>query len=122
MYVSPIHRNISTNFSTKYIKEKSNWQLIKIKDLFDNTRSYFHKIRHLNNNNKDYNITDDELIILGAFLSEGTFEYNKNHEINAIRIGQYEHKDFTNIIRNIKSINIKEYKSIRKEKNNIEIS
>lgn len=122
MYVSPIHRNISTNFSTKYIKEKSNWQLIKIKDLFDDTRSYFHQLRHLNNNNKDYNITDDELIILGAFLSEGTFEYNKNHEINAIRIGQYEHKDFTNIIRNIKSINIKEYKSIRNEKNDIEIS
>ena len=122
MYVSPIHRNISTNFSTKYIKEKSNWQLIKIKDLFDDTRSYFHQLRHLNNNNKDYNITDDELIILGAFLSEGTFEYNKNHEINAICIGQYEHKDFTNIIRNIKSINIKEYKSIRNEKNDIEIS
>ena len=29
---------------------------------------------------------------------------------------------FTNIIRNIKSINIKEYKSIRNEKNDIEIS
>ena len=52
MYVSPIHRNISTNFSTKYIKEKSNWQLIKIKDLFNNKRSYFHQLRHLNNNNK----------------------------------------------------------------------
>ena len=111
LYISPCHRNTNNGFSIKYDKNKSDWKLIPVAEYFKGKRSFYHQLNCLSNKQNDNKLfTDDFIKLLGIFLSEGTFVYKKDSIYpHSIRMSQIEGGKCCDIIRSIKSINIKEY-------------
>lgn len=121
LYISPCHRTIYNNFSTKYDENRNDWKLITVDEYFNGKRSYYHQINHLNNNQIDNKqFSDDFIILLGLFLSEGCFVYNnKSKEPTGIRISQNEGRCVCDLIDKIKEFTISKY-VYDKRKNRIE--
>lgn len=91
MLVSPCHRGLH---GYKYKEEVSNWRLISVEQLNSrkpDNRSYYHLLNSVKNLNRDYKISDDYLMLAGAYLSEGTIEFKKSKSgktVKHARIGQ----------------------------------
>ena len=104
LYLSQLHRSPYNNFTRKYDKNSAKWELIKVKDYFEGKKSFYHQLLHLNNNKEDNKeFTDDFIILLGAFLSEGTYVRSKvDKRPIAIRINQSNDNPITSIMNNIK--------------------
>ena len=111
LYVSRCHRGQKGNYKTLYDKDKSHWELLPVKDYFAGKYSTYNIVKHLNNNNPDNTeYSDDELRILGYYISEGCFEYNENKtNIINIRIGTLENTLLDKKLLEIKDIPIKRY-------------
>lgn len=111
LYISQCHRSPYNNFNTKYDEKTSKWELKRVADYFNGKKSFYHQLTYLNNNKIDNTCySDDFITLLGLFLSEGTFVFNKKNEIIGIRISQIEGNRCCNVIRNIKTFDIREYK------------
>ena len=111
LYISQCHRSPYNNFNTKYDEKTSKWELKRVADYFNGKKSFYHQLTYLNNNKIDNTCySDDFITLLGLFLSEGTFVFNKKNEIIGIRISQIEGNRCCGVIRNIKSFDIREYK------------
>lgn len=112
LYLSPCSRKLSNNFSSDYDESNSDWNLIPAEKYFSGRKSHFHQLNNLENKNSDnIEYSDDFISLLGLFLSEGSFSYDpRNGKLIGIRISQLESGRSCNIIRNIKTIEIKEYK------------
>ncbi len=83
-----------------------------VEEYFKGKRSHFYQLSALNNPNKDNNEYDDDFInLLGIFLSEGTFVYDKKdkNKIIAVRFSQIEGRCACSIMRNITKYDIREY-------------
>jgi uncharacterized protein len=118
LLLSECHRSAKTNFSTKYDGEKSDWKLIKVSDFMERRKSYYHIILSLLNNKSDSNISDDEIKLMGAFLSEGSICFDKQHKPRAIFISQLEGGRMCKVMKSIKSYEIaitEHYRKGRKE-------
>lgn len=85
---SSLIKNINKN-GYKYDEEKSNWKKEKVEETI---KKNFH--RHMLsfpiNQNKDYDIDDEMLFLIGAFVSEGTINFRDNQQlkIKSLRITQ----------------------------------
>lgn len=89
MYVSPCNRSKKTNFSTSYDESSANWEYHKMEDLHDGRKTYYHVLTGAQPVINDYvDVSDDQLKILGAFISEGSFTKVHNGVPRAISISQ----------------------------------
>lgn len=112
LYLSPCHRASNNNFSIRYNQKASSWQLMTVTQYFENKRSFYHQLNALNNYNDDDNLYSDDFIkLLGAFLSEGTFVYDKKDKdkIIAVRFSQIEGGKLCEIMRSVTSYDVREY-------------
>ena len=100
LYVSNAHRTMSNNFSTKYDNNNSKWYLESVNDYFNDRRSHKHILSSCNNSSSDFNISDDTIKILGAYLSDGTMLFD-NNKPKGIRISQLENKPLTKLMKSI---------------------
>lgn len=117
--VSPTHRNINTNFSTKYDVNTANWKLVTLRDLFRQHRSYFHIRTTVNNNQQDYDVSDDYLRLVGLYVSEGSLIKRKvkaGVTNKGISISQLKNGRACAIIEQITSIPYKTYEHTRKDR------
>lgn len=117
LFVSDVHRSLKNNFSTGYEDVNSNWHFETVENYMKGRRSWKHILVSLNNNKKNkIDLTNEELLILGAYISDGT----KNG--NSIVIWQCESKPLTKTIRELKDLKFTEnkyYNKIRKKNYNI---
>lgn len=115
LFVSKVYRN------DKYIPYSKNinnihWFLDTIENLRSNFANYYQLTCLSNNKEDDPNYTDEELMFLGAFLSEGTFLEGYGTEI---RISQLETGKMTNMMRELcKTLQLKEYSYNKRGKGN----
>lgn len=118
MFISDVHRSKSNNFSSIYNEDNSNWHYSSMENLLNSNKSYYHILRRFNNNNKDYNISDELLIIIGMYVSEGSLLKSDNKKtIKGVSISQLTSNDnFNKYPRGIKDYKIIEYKHKRKNK------
>jgi hypothetical protein len=84
IFSSPIN-NINYN-GKSYSKEKCNWVKEKVQD-FIKRRYHRHVLPFCINNNEEYNISDEELILIGAYISDGSMTFRNNNP-KAIQISQ----------------------------------
>lgn len=118
LFVSDCHRSEKNNFSLSYSKDMANWKLETIGEMLDNRRQYFHVLHFPTNNNKDFDISDEYLILLGLFISEGHYIKNKKKEKIGLSISQMErnNKILPFISRIFKRYKVREYFHNRNEK------
>ncbi|MCK9482335.1 MAG: hypothetical protein M0R38_11315, partial [Bacteroidia bacterium] len=81
-------KNINLNGHV-YKNELSNWKLYPLKEAM-NSNYHKHLYSFPKNGNMDYNISDEELMLLGAYVSEGTINFSDKEQKKpkAIRIYQ----------------------------------
>lgn len=84
-------KNINFN-GHKYKHELANWKLYPLKEAMS---SNYHK--HLysfpKNNNEEYNISDEKLMLLGAYVSEGSVNFSDKEQTNPKSIRIYQTKN-----------------------------
>jgi hypothetical protein len=68
MLVSPVHRS---NCSTVYDPDAADWTIRPLHTLLDDTRSFFHVRLAGEPVLTEYDVTDDYLRLMGAYVSEG---------------------------------------------------
>jgi hypothetical protein len=113
--VSSAHRGPKNNYSNEYVEERSNWELMSLDDVLNNSRSHYHIRRLVTNNSVDYKDVDDSYLQLaGLFLSDGTVTFRNNKsgkKIKEIRVTQSKTDNgFYGVIRYLMSIYpIREY-------------
>lgn len=117
LFVSDCHRSSKNNFSTAYDKEISNWGFLRVSDFMSSRRSHKHIIVSLLNNKKDADISDDEIKLMGAYLSEGSIYFNHKHKPMAIYISQLEHGKMCSVMDSIKEYKIAKTVHFRKGRN-----
>lgn len=108
MLASPIvNRNKNT---VKYKDELANWVLLSMEDLINSKRSSFHIRTSIKNTNEDYNISDDMLKIIGAYVSEGTLNF-RDGKVKSVRITQTENgkKEFIDMMNSVTDFNFVKY-------------
>lgn len=89
MYVSNVHRSKFNNFSNKYIESKASWYLNSLNSLLCDNKSHFHIEHTLNNLNKDIDVDDDLLTLLGIVVGDGTFnKFDKSGFPRSVRVSQ----------------------------------
>lgn len=71
MWVSEINRQKSNNFSTLYHKADANWQIKKAEELLSDNKSWYHTRVSATPNEIEYDISDSDLKLIGAYISEG---------------------------------------------------
>lgn len=104
----------------KYTESDSLWRIIKLKDILESKRSWFHIRKSVINNNIDYKINDDYLIIAGLFLSEGTIVF-KNKKVYNGSFCQTSNGKLDKVEDMISNITyLKKYSYKRKDKDLIE--
>lgn len=109
LYLSKCHRSPNNNFSIVYDNENAQWNFISVEDYFNGRSSFYHEIKNIGNNKSDnIEYTDDFIILLGCFLSEGTYYY-KGEKLLSVRISQIEGNRLCRLMDNIKTIDIKKY-------------
>lgn len=122
LFISPI--NINKDGHT-YKEDKSNWKLVKASDIIKGRLpKHNHIAKPINRNSElenydEVKITDDLLILLGAFVSDGTVCFRDN-KVKSIRLYQKyidrkHNQDFIDMIDSIKEYKIT--KNITKARN-----
>ena len=116
LFVSKVYKN------NKYIPYSQNtdnilWFLESIENLRNSGYTNYYQLTHLKNNKEDNpDYTDEELMFLGAFLSEGSY---LNHHGTELRISQLENGKMTPMMRKLaKALPIREYSYDKREKGN----
>lgn len=71
MFVSPVSRNRKNGFTTKYRLSEANWQFMRADELLSGNRSYFHTLITTCKWNDNEEISNDLLMLVGAYASEG---------------------------------------------------
>ena len=87
MFISPCHRSRKNNFSYKYCEERSDWKFDTVENLNNSSKSWFHLLNSIKNNRSNFDISDEYLILMGLFLTDGTFSF-RNSKIKEIRLFQ----------------------------------
>lgn len=127
LFVSPMRRSGKNNYSIKYAESLSKWSFIdafKIKNKHKNidniSRSCWHTLVSGENINKEYNISDDLLILIGLFASEGCFlkrKTKKGIKYKGISISQLAFPNkIEKLIKQIKEYKIDTYSYKRKNR------
>lgn len=120
LYISKMHRSPKNNFNTAYDPSTANWEFKTVSDYFSESDSFYHQIACLNNKNSDFNISDEYIKLLGYFLSDGTFVFDKNDKdkVIAIRISQVKNSNLMKTMKEYTShmpeLDIREYTFNRK--------
>ena len=86
---------------------------------FEGKRSFYHQLNALNNYNNDDSLYSDDFIkLLGAFLSEGTFVYDKKDKdkIISVRFSQIEGGKLCELMRSVTSYDVREYVYNKRDK------
>lgn len=120
MFISRVHSKASNNFSTK---ADNNWIIKSLKSLISDRNSRYHIKTLYENDNPEYNITDTELMLVGAYISEGSIGWNNNGTVKEARITQTNHgkSEFYSMMKRISDDFIcRQYNYKRKEKDLIE--
>src|SRR5690606_22054169 len=71
MFVSPVSRNRNNGFTTKYRLSDASWQFMRADELLNGNRSYFHTLITACKWNDNEAISNDLLMLVGAYVSEG---------------------------------------------------
>lgn len=71
MWVSPAHRSTANGFSKTFVAEGAEWSIQKMEDLLTGRRSTFHVRVTGTPKVKDFEISDDMLLLVGCYVSEG---------------------------------------------------
>lgn len=110
MLLSPAHRNKNTNFSKIFTKEKADWQIQPAEKATKGFRSYYH-VRCSLNQNKEYDVTDNLLTIVGAYVSEGSVcKRLQNNEASVLSFSQLKGGRQEIYLQSIQNIKTYEYK------------
>lgn len=119
LFVSDCYRQPKNKFSTKYNESISNWHFLSVADYFSGNRSYKNIVVSSSNNQKDFYMSDDYISLMGAYLSEGTINFNKSGTPQAVYISQLEGGRICNIMENIKEFEVRRTIHNRKNRNEI---
>jgi len=119
LFISNLHRNPTTNFSTKYNEKTAKWELISVNDYFNGKRSYYHQIINLINTQKNNEFYSDDFIkLLGMFLSEGNYVWRTlkdgTESNQALQVSQLKNNCGYNIMESITTIPLKRTEFQRK--------
>jgi len=110
LYVSDCHRSLKNHFSTKYLPAYSNWHFETFQHLIDSNRSHKHiLLSPYVANKKKYPISDNDIILMGSFLSEGSVVFDKKHNPKELYVAQNRGGKlcvFMNKIKPVKKFNI----------------
>lgn len=81
-------KNINFN-GHKYKHELANWKLYPLKEAM-NSNYHKHLYSFPKNNNEEYDISDEKLMLLGAYISEGSINFSNKEQtkVKSIRIYQ----------------------------------
>ena len=110
LYLSHCHRTKTNKFSTKFDENNKDFNLISVSEYFNGRRSYMHALTTPSKyNDIDYSITDDYIILLGAYLSDGSLLKSKNGRIKGVSISQLDGGRLCEFISRITSMNINLY-------------
>lgn len=103
--------NVGTGSKFNILKQK--WELKSLKYCMENEK-YQHILSFPQNNNCEYNITDDKLKLIGAYISEGTMTFYKTN-VKSLHIYQSSNgnKEFFTMMDSI-GIKSKKYNYVRK--------
>ena len=71
MWVSDINRKQSNSYSTQYDGKNANWHIEKMSDLLEKNKSWYHTRIAASPIEEEYEITDSDLRLIGAYISEG---------------------------------------------------
>lgn len=122
MWVSEISRKENNNFSTIYDKNTANWQIKKAEDLIRDHKSWYHTRISASPNEIEYNISDNELKLIGAYISEGCIGKRLvNGKASAIRLSQKNDGKMLPLLEEIANhFKMNRYESIHKKDNGSE--
>lgn len=122
LYISHRPRSPKDNYSSIYIPEKANWELISVKEFMSKREGYYNYISGtINSNSDNLQYSDDFIKLLGMYLSEGCWQKNANGSRVSVRLSQLEGNRGCEVVRSITSIPIKEFK-YNKRKNRTEVT
>lgn len=77
MHISHCPRNPKTGFKCLYKEGVNKWENVPINEWLSQRKGYYFIVNNLQNLNPDNpEYTDDELLVLGYFLSDGSIGYN----------------------------------------------
>lgn len=115
MHISHSPRSLKTGFKCIYNEGVNKWENIPIDEWINKRDGHYFIVNNLQNANPDNpNYTDDELLVLGYFLSDGTIGYN-NGKTEYISISQLEKTKGFPLLRELSSKGIlREYSFERK--------
>lgn len=118
-FVSKAHRNESNRFSFKYDKNNAKWEFKPINIMLNERHSHYHIIHSGYNKNKEFNVTDDYLKIMGLYTSEGSLIKGTKNKIRGISLSQLNgsKNKILKILNTIKEFEFATYTHYRKSKN-----
>lgn len=122
MWVSDINRKKENNFSIMYNNESSNWHIEKAENLINDHKSWFHIRNTADPNHIDYDISDMDLKLIGAYISEGCIDKRSNSgRASAIRLSQKNDGKMCALLEEISNyFNMNRYEYIHKKKDGTE--
>lgn len=110
MLISAAHRNIANNFSRNFDATKSKWEIQPAEAITKTFRSNYH-IRCSLNQINDYEIDDNILTIIGAYVSEGSVAKKRtNGDSSVLSFSQLKNGRQEKYLKTIPNIKIYEYK------------
>jgi len=89
MWVSPVHRSQANGFSTAYTESGAGWGIKPMQEILDERKSWFH-VRVACTPNQDlYPVSDDKLILMGCYVTEGSVAKRlKDGTASVLRLSQ----------------------------------
>jgi len=113
------NRSIKNNFSTK-IQEGSEWVLKSVKNYFTERKSIAQVFISSNGSNIDnFDISNDKIKIIGAYVSEGSLAYDLKKKPKEISISQLENNRLCKVMDSIEDYKVVTYKFFRKKRNEL---
>lgn len=118
LYLSPCHRSASNKFSCTFNDNNQDFSLIKTEDYLKGKMSYMYTIATaFSYKIKDFNVSDDYIILLGAYIAEGSLIKYTKGGAKGISISQLDGGRLCTFMNNIRTYDVKLYQFLRKDRN-----
>lgn len=118
LYLAPCHRSANNKFSCTFNDNNQDFSLIKTEDYLNGKASYMYSIATaFAYKTTDFNVSDDYIKLLGAYITEGSLLKNENGVIKGISISQLEGGRLCNFVDSITEYKLNLYQFNRNGRN-----
>jgi hypothetical protein len=98
------HRQKSNNHSIIYNESTANWELISLENLMKSRDDCFHIRTIPNIKQKEYDISDEYIQLVGLYLSDGSAQFRENGQFKCVSFTQKKCGEYRKIIDNLMSV------------------